>query len=224
MAFRQNHFDRYAHGTAVYDLLSFERTLYRGPRRRGIDLLAVGAGATILDVGCGTGLSFPWLRAAVGASGRIVGIDPSAAMLARAAHRIRLNRWSNVTLVHARADGLHEALRWSGIDPSAVDGVLVAYALSVMGCWEQSWRQIASLDPGTKVAVVDLSLARGPGAAFNPLWLLLSTLGGSDPSRRPDQRAEADLVGVSIERFLSGHVTVVVGELGPRRERPAIPT
>ncbi|MDQ6785177.1 MAG: methyltransferase domain-containing protein [Actinomycetota bacterium] len=217
MAARRDPFDRYARGAAVYDLLSFERTLYRAPRRRGIDLLALDVGATVLDVGCGTGLSFPWLQAAVGESGRIVGVDTSAAMLAGAARRARLNGWPNVTLINARADRLVEGLRRSGIDPSAVHGVLIAYALSVMARWERSWRQIASLDPGTRVAVVDLSLARWPGAAFNPLWRLLCTLGGSDPSRRPDRLAAADLVGVRTESWLGGHVTIAAGEVGPIR-------
>ncbi|MDQ2726508.1 MAG: methyltransferase domain-containing protein [Actinomycetota bacterium] len=206
-------FDRYGRGAAAYDLLSFEGLLYRAPRRRGIGLLALRPGETVLDVGCGTGLSFGWLQGAVGASGRIVGVDASAAMLARAERRARRHRWSNVTLVHAEADRLFDALSSSGIEPSSVSAAVVAYALSVMARWEEAWEQVASLPPGTRVAVVDLGLAVGTGAVLNPAWRLLCRLGGSDPARRPDRRAAVDLAGLRRERRLSGHVTVVEGTL-----------
>lgn len=206
-------FDRYGRGAALYDLLSFERSLYRAPRRRGIDLLDLEPGQTVLDLGCGTGLSFPWLHAAIGASGRIVGVDSSAAMLGRAARRARRHGWANVTLVHAEADRLAAALSRSGIDPSTVPAVLVAYALSVMADWEEAWEQVTSMAPRTRVAIVDLSLASGPGALLNPLWRLLCALGGSDPTRRPDRRAAGDLAGLRCERQRGGHVTVVAGTL-----------
>lgn len=167
----------------------------------------------VLDVGCGTGLSFGWLHAGVGASGRIVGVDSSAAMLDRGALRVRRHGWSNVTLIHAEADRLAAALSGSGIDGSAVQAVLAAYALSVMARWEGAWEQITSLAPGTRVAVVDLGVASGAGFVLNPLWRVLCALGGSDPARRPDRRAAGDLAGGHRERRLGGHVSVVEGIL-----------
>lgn len=158
-------------------------------------------------------MSFGWLHAAVGASGRIVGVDSSATMLDRAALRVRRHGWSNVTLIHAEADRLAAALSGSGIDGSAVHAVLAAYALSVMARWEGAWEQITSLAPGTRVAVVDLGVAGGAGCVLNPLWRLLCALGGSDPARRPDRRAAGDLAGGHRERRLGGHVAVVEGIL-----------
>ena len=38
----------------------------------------------MIDIGCGTGLNFPLLEAAIGPAGRIVGVDLTDAMLARA--------------------------------------------------------------------------------------------------------------------------------------------
>src|SRR5712691_592777 len=46
-----------------------------------VDVLALTPETTVLDVGCGTGASFPLLSARVGPSGRIVGVDNSGGML-----------------------------------------------------------------------------------------------------------------------------------------------
>ncbi len=174
---------------------------------------------TVVDVGCGTGLSFPWLEAAVGPAGRVVGVDASAAMLDRAAGRVVRSGWLNVTLVHAPADHLDQALADAGIDPGDVDAVVLAYALSVMSGWQEAWRQVVGLAAGTRVAIVDLELATGAAAALNPLWRLLCALGGSDPTRHPARRAAADLTQLHYDRLLGGHVTVLAGRL-PRRDEP----
>jgi protein-L-isoaspartate O-methyltransferase len=48
---------------------------------------AIPAGATALDVGCGTGRALPALRRAVGPTGQVIGVDVTAPMLAQARHR-----------------------------------------------------------------------------------------------------------------------------------------
>jgi ubiquinone/menaquinone biosynthesis C-methylase UbiE len=67
-------------------LVSFGRT---GARLRAqlVDALALAPGAAVLDVATGTGLMLPLLAAAVGPSGRVVGVDVSAAMIRRAERR-----------------------------------------------------------------------------------------------------------------------------------------
>lgn len=57
----------------------------------------------MLDVGCGTGLSLALLQRAVGASGRIVGIEQSPEMIALARRRVAQQGWCNVALVEAPA-------------------------------------------------------------------------------------------------------------------------
>jgi SAM-dependent methyltransferase len=47
----------------------------------------IAAGATILDVGCGTGRALPVLRAAAGPAGTVLGVDVTAEMLTEASHR-----------------------------------------------------------------------------------------------------------------------------------------
>ncbi len=58
-------------------------------RRKAVGKMALGRGDSVLEIGCGTGRNFPYLREAVGPEGRIYGVDISPGMLrkARAAPR-----------------------------------------------------------------------------------------------------------------------------------------
>jgi ubiquinone/menaquinone biosynthesis C-methylase UbiE len=62
--------------------------LFRGQlrelRRRSADLARLQPGETALDVGCGTGSLAIEVQQRVGATGRVVGIDPSRESIARA--------------------------------------------------------------------------------------------------------------------------------------------
>ncbi len=63
----------------------------RGYKRRMVALLEPRAGGHLLDVGCGTGEDVRALAALVGPTGRVVGIDSSATMLAEARRRAALS-------------------------------------------------------------------------------------------------------------------------------------
>jgi ubiquinone/menaquinone biosynthesis C-methylase UbiE len=58
------------------------------PRLRSHELLGVQPGATVLDVGCGTGIALAEIADLVGPGGTVVGLDPSAAMLEQARRRL----------------------------------------------------------------------------------------------------------------------------------------
>ena len=72
-----------------------------GVRREAVSLLGLKAGDTVLDIGCGTGLSFPLLEESVGLEGRIFGVDLSGEMLGKARERVDAAGWDNVTLVQS---------------------------------------------------------------------------------------------------------------------------
>lgn len=71
-----------------------------------IACLAPKAGECVLDVGCGAGQTSLELGAAVGASGRVLGVDISEALLARAQERASTASAANVTFLRADA-GTH---------------------------------------------------------------------------------------------------------------------
>lgn len=70
--------------------------LVRPTRRRAVEAMALEAGDSVVDLGTGTGANLPFLRAAVGPEGRIVGVDASPGMLARARARVDNRGWENV--------------------------------------------------------------------------------------------------------------------------------
>jgi demethylmenaquinone methyltransferase/2-methoxy-6-polyprenyl-1,4-benzoquinol methylase len=85
-------------------------------RARAVRLLRLQEGQRVLDVGCGPGGSFPFLRAAVGTTGSVVGVEISPEVSVLAQRRIERHGWSNVQVRIAPAqtvaltqqfDGLH---------------------------------------------------------------------------------------------------------------------
>ncbi|MFB6132191.1 MAG: class I SAM-dependent methyltransferase [Halanaeroarchaeum sp.] len=88
-------YDRWA---AVYDWNPV-LALVRPARRRAVDAMDVARGDTVVDMGTGTGANLPLLRDAVGKTGRVVGIDASNGMIAKARTRIEEHGWDNVSVL-----------------------------------------------------------------------------------------------------------------------------
>jgi demethylmenaquinone methyltransferase/2-methoxy-6-polyprenyl-1,4-benzoquinol methylase len=113
----------------------------------------------VVDIACGTGLNFPLLEKVVGPGGRIVGVDLTDAMLARAQDRIEANGWSNVSLVQADAAGFDF--------PAGVNAILSTYAMTqVPECAEVIAHGAKALSGGGRWVVLDLKV---PG--HTPEWL-----------------------------------------------------
>ncbi|MDT7567577.1 MAG: hypothetical protein QOD04_118 [Pseudonocardiales bacterium] len=85
--------------------------LFAGWRELLVRQLAPRRGDTVLDVGCGTGLNFAALRAAVGPEGTIVAIEESPRLLVVAARRVARRGWDNVELVNASPGTAQLSLR-----------------------------------------------------------------------------------------------------------------
>ncbi|MFB6353106.1 MAG: class I SAM-dependent methyltransferase [Halobacteriales archaeon] len=88
----------YDRWSRVYDWNPALR-LVRPARRRAVAALDLAPGDTVVDLGTGTGANLPFLRRAVGPTGRVVGIDASPGMLARARRRVERRGWANVTVL-----------------------------------------------------------------------------------------------------------------------------
>ena len=76
-------------GAWRYDLLLGVGNLLSGGKLQALrqmtaDLAELRSGETVLDVGCGTGTLALIVKERIGAAGRMVGVDPSPQMIARA--------------------------------------------------------------------------------------------------------------------------------------------
>jgi ubiquinone/menaquinone biosynthesis C-methylase UbiE len=91
-------------------------------RFEAVKALNLNLGDSVVDIGCGTGLNFPFLQDAVGPAGKIIGVDLTDAMLEEAQKRIDEYAWKNVELVQSDASQYKF--------PAQVDGIISTFALS----------------------------------------------------------------------------------------------
>ncbi len=148
---------RYNLSANLYYLIGIREFAYRKMAVRALDLKR---GDTVVEIGCGTGLNFPLLRAAVGPEGKIVGVDLSAEMLAGAGELIKRNNWKNIELVHSDAATYQF--------PEAVDGVISTGAITYVPQYDQVIERGAkALAPGKRFVILDFKKP-----AKWPLWLI----------------------------------------------------
>lgn len=118
-------------------------------------------GATLVELGCGTGRNLAFLGDRRQRLWRTWGVDLCPSLLAQARRR----GWDEVQWVAA------DATTWR--PPHLVDGVLCAYSLSMIPDWFTAVdNALAMLRPGGTLAVVDFYVPRqaGLGRVFWPWW------------------------------------------------------
>ena len=93
-------------------------------RRQAVARLRLEPGDVVLDVGCGTGLSFPLIRARIGSDGQLVGIELSPDMMAKARERVESSGWQNVTLIESPVEEAQI--------PDQVDAVLFHFTHDIL--------------------------------------------------------------------------------------------
>ena len=124
-------------------------------RRKTVAALDLQPGQRVLDVGCGTGLSLPLLRAAVGPDGVVYGFDQSPEMLALARRRVDQAGWRNVKLYETAAQGVSL--------PEPVDALFLHYTHDILRSPSAVAALVACARPGAAVAIA--------GIKFFPRWL-----------------------------------------------------
>jgi S-adenosylmethionine-diacylgycerolhomoserine-N-methlytransferase len=142
------------------------RWLFLRRRAAAVECLALQEGGRALEVGCGTGSNLLRLRARVGATGIVHGLDLSPHMLARARAKLRQRGWDNVHL-HEGDAGCFQL-------GGAFDAVLYSYSLSMIPQWHASLAgAIRHLVPGGRIVIVDFGDLAGCGMLRGPLrrWL-----------------------------------------------------
>lgn len=148
---------RLRRGRRLWDLAS--ATYYGGIDRMRARLdewalarLGLAPGDRVLDVGCGLGGTLVLLRHAVGEEGRVVGVDYSPRMVARARRRLGEHGWANVTV--RRADAARESLGHEEFDAAVALSSLSAMP-DVRAGVELVYQ---ALRPGGRLFVFDMRL------------------------------------------------------------------
>jgi demethylmenaquinone methyltransferase/2-methoxy-6-polyprenyl-1,4-benzoquinol methylase len=199
---------KYRRNAALYDLV-------RGPtgrlRKIAIGRLGLRAGDAVLDFGCGTGLSFQPLEEAVGPTGRIVGVDVSPDMLAKAREKVAAGGWSNVTLIESNAEEV-------AVEPESVDALLCFYTHDVMRSERALGVAVGALRAGGRSVAAGVKLASGiRGLLLNPITVTYSIPAITDLSGmdRPWVILERLLGGLEVEEFLCGTAYIARGVKPP---------
>jgi ubiquinone/menaquinone biosynthesis C-methylase UbiE len=193
-SFVSQRYDRLADFIALFDWLFF---LPPGLRKHAVGRLSLKHGDCVLDVGCGTGRNFPFLREAVGPSGRIYGVDLSARMLWKARKLRDRHHWTNIQLAEGDAANY--------VAPEPLDGVLFSLSYNTMPhhltVLRRIWKQLRL---GGRLVIMDSKLPPGLGGKLLlpfSLWLMRHTLLGN-PYIRPWEH-HAELVDdFEMEEFL----------------------
>jgi ubiquinone/menaquinone biosynthesis C-methylase UbiE len=137
-------------------------------RTRTIDLLGPLGGATVLDIGCGTGRNFPILVPRLGDGGRVIGLDYSQGMLDQARKRVAARGWNNVALVRG------DAAQLEGV-PESIDAAVSIWCLGIVHDLEAALnRAIDTLRPGGRIAIMDFQRSRPARGLLRWLYPLYS--------------------------------------------------
>lgn len=211
----------YGRWARLYDAIARGFPAVSGVRRRAATALALDAGDVAVEMGCGTGANLPYVREEVGGKGRVVGLDFTRPVLARAARRGRREGWTGVDLVQGDATRPPMSGPVDGVLATFVSGMLPDPAAAV-----EQWVDLVR--PGGRVVLVDAARSERPygpvvNLPFRTFVRLSSPTGGAghdDPTGALDRRVAAahDALAertdvVATEDHLLGFVRLTAGEV-----------
>ena len=171
----------------IYDWAS-PKWYYHNARKYTIAQLNLTENQTILNVPCGTGQNFAYFQTYLKNKGRIIGVDLSPGMLAKARQKCHRMSWSNVEL-HEQ-DVRELTSNWVGHEinsnpPMVIDAILCDLGLSGFPDWQMVIDQlIALLKPQDKIVILDWYMTTpslrgrfvkwiGKGEIDRPIWQYL---------------------------------------------------
>lgn len=150
--------EQYRRRAGVYD---FELAAFEPLRRSAVARLQLRPGDRVLDLACGTGLSFDLLQQAVGPQGSLVAIEQCPEMLEQARERVARHGWRNVKLLQASVEAAKI--------PYKADAALFHFAHDVLRNPDAVLNVVRALKPGARVVAAGLQWAPAWNWAVNCL-------------------------------------------------------
>jgi ubiquinone/menaquinone biosynthesis C-methylase UbiE len=179
-------------------------------RARAVDLLRLREGHRVLDVGCGPGGSFAHLRAAVGATGSVVGVEISPEVAGLAERRIARHGWTNVLVKTAPA----QTVPLDG----PYDGLLMFAAPDVFASEAALANLLPRLKSRARVVVFSAKTSRGRfGWVLNPflrrLFPKLTFATTPVPNDEPWSQLARHLTAFRVQELFFGWMFLASGTL-----------
>jgi demethylmenaquinone methyltransferase/2-methoxy-6-polyprenyl-1,4-benzoquinol methylase len=189
----------------LYYLIGFRETAYR---KRAVSLLNLKKGDTVVEVGCGTGLNFRFLRGAVGPEGKVIGVDLTPEMLKQAQDRVTRNGWDNVELIQSDAAAYEFT--------AGINGVISTFAITLVPEYDRVIRNGAeALAQGGRLVVGDFRRPESWPEWLVKLFVLIMKPFGVTidlAERTPWESVANHLSQVTLEEHYFKGVYIAVGE------------
>jgi len=169
-----------------------------------IATLAPAPGETVLDLGSGGGMDVFLAAPRVGAAGRVIGVDMTPEMIARARATAAKHGFANVEFRQGRLEALP-------VDDASVDAVTSNCVINLVPDKGQVFREVARvLKPGGRLVISDIVLDRPlPAAVADDLYAWAGCVAGA--MQRADYfgaLAAAGLAEVEIVRDVDFVTTI----------------
>lgn len=188
---------------------NFDFFFIKPVRQKAVDWLALRPGERVLDLGCGSGGSLPYLVRAVGETGTVTGVDISPQSCRNARRRVAVNGWRNVEILEGPAQDV--------ILKGHYDGALMFAAPDVFASEAALRNVLPCLRDNARVVFFGARLSdTGLGRILNPLLRgAFARLSPATPmlDGEPWALLAKDLNGLRVESFCFGAMFLAGGAL-----------
>ena len=192
--------------TILFRLIGLRMKAYRS---LAINKLSLRRGNCVIELGCGTGLNFPFLMEQIGPEGRLIGVDLTPGMLDIARVRVERAGWKNVELIQSDIAAYDFPEGVNGVLATALFGYIPEYDRVIKAASQ-------ALVPGGHLAILD-----GKQPENLPSWLFKIVLKLGGPfgytpeyfNVRPWESVERYFKETSFETRYGGMIYILSGTL-----------
>jgi SAM-dependent methyltransferase len=188
---------------------NFDFFFIKHVREKAVQALQLSSGGQVLDLGCGSGGSFPYLVKAVGPTGRVVGVDISPESCINARRRIESNGWKNVDTIESSAQSVDLVGRY--------DGALMFAAPDVYASDSALANILPYLKSHARIAIFGAKLSDGRlSKLLNPFFLFMCRKLSPCtplPDAEPWGSLASRLEGLNVQELFFGSMFLAYGTL-----------